>query len=257
MVGMNEVLIVDDNILYREAALHAKSQLHRYILKDFKSASNLLDEKKFDAAVIDVFFPYDSECILDFSLFETAVDLLKEIPRLKCIEDHVTSYREIIKLNQTTIPILRNLGRYNFDRGNINPKNNSTYTATKRANENLGKHKATKIFINSTKDDFNNNEDFDMYGRDSIRDIYEAMQKDPSNQPLGIVLGNKLSELEIPFVLATSTHHHDILTQPIQEYCDIREWKLFDSMGLMEKSNPDYWTEVYEVLNKRFQESLE
>lgn len=43
------------------------------------------------------------------------------------------------------------------------------------------------------------------------------MEESESNQPLGVLIAEEARVRGIPFVLATSTYHHDELTQPIQD----------------------------------------
>ncbi|MBR9704131.1 response regulator [Candidatus Pacearchaeota archaeon] len=101
---------------------------------------------------------------------------------------------------------------------------------------------------------------FGMIHRDregGFKDYYEEMMKaideDSSNQPLGIMVGQKCEEKGIPFVLATSTNHHDILTRPVANYCGRIGWSLIDCMKDCEddKASPEYWGRVYEELVRK------
>ena len=90
------------------------------------------------------------------------------------------------------------------------------------------------------------------YNRDSdpYRRLEKAIERSPSNQPLGILVGEILKTQGIPFVLATSTHHHDSLTQPIQDYCSRRGWRLLDCPRDQpeQKATPEFWRRAYSSL---------
>ena len=55
---------------------------------------------------------------------------------------------------------------------------------------------------------------------------------------------------KIPFVLATSTYHHDELTQPIASYCSRNKWTLIDckEYNPNEKVETSFWQRAYEAL---------
>jgi len=83
--------------------------------------------------------------------------------------------------------------------------------------------------------------------------LEQAMKESPSNQPLGILVAEKAESLGIPFVLATSTHHHDMLTQPVYDYAAAKGWRLIDcKKGCEEdKASQQYWARVYSELLAR------
>ncbi len=83
--------------------------------------------------------------------------------------------------------------------------------------------------------------------------LEQAVRRDEANQPLGILIGEQAEALGIPFVLATSTNHHDELTQPIQNYAGRRGWKLVDcSPGSeQDKTNEAYWQRAMGELERR------
>tara|TARA_Y100000310_G_C20651900_1_gene799897 strand:+ start:209 stop:841 length:633 start_codon:yes stop_codon:yes gene_type:complete len=75
----------------------------------------------------------------------------------------------------------------------------------------------------------------------------QAMKESEYNQPLGILAGEELSDKNVPFVLATSTYHHDVLTQPIQDYASKKGWRLVDCNPEFdsEKSSLEFWDKAY------------
>jgi hypothetical protein len=91
-------------------------------------------------------------------------------------------------------------------------------------------------------------------GIEHFKDYYDALrkaiEKDPSNQPLCILLGEECQKRKIPFVLATSTYHHDELTQPITNYCSRNGWILIDCPPNLqgEKTSTAFWERAYDAL---------
>ncbi len=80
--------------------------------------------------------------------------------------------------------------------------------------------------------------------------MMNALQESPANQALGILVAEWAEHLSIPFVLATSTFHHDNLTQLVYEYLGERRWPaLVDtSAGAPQKSEPAFWAKAYSTL---------
>jgi CheY-like chemotaxis protein len=89
--------------------------------------------------------------------------------------------------------------------------------------------------------------------KDGFLDLEVAMRRDYTQQPLGVLVADEAERLGIPFVLATSTYHHDSLTQPIQDYCNHRGWQLIDCLTGHEdhKASPDFWESAYSSLARR------
>ena len=90
--------------------------------------------------------------------------------------------------------------------------------------------------------------DYDRYA-DLYEKIEDAMQQDPSKQPLGILFAEKAEELGMPFVLATSRYHYDNPGQPIQDYTGRRGWTLVDcNPGDPGKDTAEFWEKAYDAL---------
>lgn len=86
--------------------------------------------------------------------------------------------------------------------------------------------------------------------------LEQAMKESETNQPLGILVAEKVEELGIPFILATSTYHHDELTQPIQDYVSRRGWRLVDCgpNSEHEKETLEFWARAFDELERRLRE---
>lgn len=86
--------------------------------------------------------------------------------------------------------------------------------------------------------------------------LEQAIKENESNQPLGILIAEKAELLGLPFVLATSTNHHDELTQPIYDFAKKKNWRLIDCSSIgsnQEKTTTAYWTTVWKALAEEFQ----
>ena len=83
--------------------------------------------------------------------------------------------------------------------------------------------------------------------------LEQAVKENEANQPLGVLVAERAEELGLPFVLATSTHHHDELTQPIQNYVGRKHWTLMDcNPGKAdEKATPEFWERVLNILERK------
>ena len=83
--------------------------------------------------------------------------------------------------------------------------------------------------------------------------LEQAVKEDETKQPLGILIAEKSEELGLPFILATSTYHHDELTQPIQNYVSRRGWRLVDCgpNSENEKGTPQFWERAFSELERK------
>ena len=73
--------------------------------------------------------------------------------------------------------------------------------------------------------------------------MQNAIEELEANQPLGVLVAEKAEEIGLPFVLATSTFHHDKLTQPIFDYSNLKGWNFVDSeiAKYKDKDTTQYW----------------
>ena len=88
---------------------------------------------------------------------------------------------------------------------------------------------------------------------DYVWDMEQAMLKDPVNQALGVLVADEAEKMGKPVVLATSTYHHDNLTQLVQNYAGERGWTLVDCP----KKEPDqkftqkFWQRVHRTIEDK------
>ena len=97
-----------------------------------------------------------------------------------------------------------------------------------------------------------------IYGGDRApKDYYsalmKAMEESEANQPLGLLVAERADELSLPFILATSTYHHDILTQPVHDYASVKGWTLVDCEPNRgdDKASPEFWERVFSELERK------
>ena len=83
--------------------------------------------------------------------------------------------------------------------------------------------------------------------------LEQAIKEDETKQPLGILIAERSEGLGLPFILATSTYHHDELTQPVQDYVSRKGWKLVDCgpNSENEKETPQFWERAFGELERK------
>ena len=83
--------------------------------------------------------------------------------------------------------------------------------------------------------------------------LMRAMLESEHNQPLGMLVAEMLDERGVPFVLATSTYHHDELTQPICNYAAGKHWTVIDCPqdAPEQKATPEFWERAFAELRRK------
>lgn len=246
MTDLKKILLVEDNPLFVEAATDYfnRKDISFDLAMDHHDAVSLIEDVKYDGAIIDCFFPkrFSSG---NRELGKVAIEkMLATDKRGQRIERYTDALSQIIDISD---PELRTYARSMASKSEeSDPMKNPIVMAIKQVSM-LGKETASHI----AKDTLGK-----VYGpsKDAFRDYYDALRKgmelNESNQALGILVAEEAEKTKIPFVLATSTYHHDSMTQPIQNYCQLKKWVLFDSSpdNLNEKVSPEFWGRAYEGL---------
>lgn len=83
--------------------------------------------------------------------------------------------------------------------------------------------------------------------------LIDAMEKSEANQPLGILVAEIAEAQELPFIIATSTYHHDDLTQPFCEYQRNKNWRMVDvdpDMKHKGKADQTFWKRAVSKLEE-------
>jgi len=247
MANLQKILLVEDNPQFTLAAVKFLHGLDISVdtAGEYDSAIASLEHgpfthEKFDGVITDCFFPrtLGSE---DRTLGRVAIGkMLATDTRAQRIDEYEQHLAEYIGAD----PELRNIVRYIGSLSNSDPLQGAVSNVIKLIGD--VDRKAAGIILKNDKWLFK--------GIEHFKDHYDAlrfgMQQDTANQALGILVAEECEQRKIPFVLATSTYHHDAMTQPIQDYCGKRNWRLVDSSpsNPNEKAEESFWNRAYETL---------
>lgn len=244
---LSNILVVEDNYDFFQAAamFFTRPEVNAIpdFANDYSQAMHKLDRGKYDGAMIDCFFPEEAGSDKR-ELGKVAIDkMLSTDIRGQRVEEYDKFFSQFLDYND---PELRKIARYIGSIAEKNPEHYSPALAI-RAVGNISRDVIGRILKEDSNLLFQNRvKDF----KDYYDELRKALEKDPANQALGILVAEEAEKMGIPLVLATSTYHHDALTQPIQNYCQRRGWLLVDcSQGKPdEKATPEFWKRVYETL---------
>ena len=252
---MSRILIVEDNPKFREGAekyIITRSDISPNYAIDYDEAISKIYGNEHDGIVTDCFFPK--------STGSGDISLGKEIVESMALSDpDETRARESIAFLEPYIdlsdPEMKDIiDSYIHSMGSREATKEPTFLAIKKVGDTLGKEAATKIAKESLGLIYTpkSMRDSSSKRRDYYGALNKAMIESEHNQPLGILVAEKAEELGIPKVLATSTYHHDILTQPIQNYASKKGWHLVDCNQDSEhqKETPEFWERVFQILKR-------
>ncbi|MFH1521913.1 MAG: response regulator [archaeon] len=244
----NKILLVEDNPSYQKIARqYLESQNNSITLaKDYSEAMGILKKLYFNGVITDCFFPEITG--------SNKINLGKEL---------VNRMAKPIHLERKMVQGLEILGQYvdlndpdmeKYSKFLINTLQETDITenpivkAIKKVSI-LGKEASTLIAKNSIGMLYRE----DKSPTDYHSALMKAMDKSESNQPLGILVAEKADELNLPFILTTSTYHHDILTQPVQDYASKKRWTLVDCGPNKEdeKASPEFWRRAFGELERK------
>ncbi|MBU4070417.1 MAG: response regulator [Nanoarchaeota archaeon] len=245
---MSKILLVEDNQKYASAAEQYLTSKNNIVVlaKDYSQTMEKLTNPQFDCIITDCFFPEITG--------SNKINLGKEL---------VNRMAKPIHLERKMIQGLEILGQYvdlndpdmeKYSKFLINTLQETDITenpivkAIKKVSM-LGKEITTSIAKNSIGMLYRE----DKSPTDYHSVLMKAMDKSESNQPLGILVAEKADELNLPFILTTSTYHHDILTQPVQDYAFKKRWMLVDcgSNKEDEKASPEFWKKAFSELERK------
>lgn len=252
------ILLVEDNLSYSKAATMALSDRAQISnANDYETGLSLLtSDPKWDGVITDCFFPEKTGSGKRELGREVIARLTPETQIESAIVAELAKY---VNLTEELEPLVR---RYAIAETNDNPRVDPEKLPPPRAiakvsgvlveamGDKLGKEAATKILTNT----------FSMaYARDNPNArhygiaLRSALEKDEANQPLGVLIAEKATGLGLPVVLATSTYHHDHVTQPIQNEAGRRGWTLVDCAQNKpdEKATPQFWERVFSALEHK------
>ncbi len=241
-----DIVIIEDNNNFREAAEeYFSNKVHARFAPDFLGGINEIIDLPPQGAIIDCFMPYAQGSSYRDRGFEAIEKMLSTDETGQRIEAYEKEFSRYIDLDDELRKYARMTGFFSEEQ---NPQDCPILKAVEivsRVSREIAEQSARETLSLVCKSREKNFMDY-YYA------LRKAIEEDPSNQPLGILLGEVCKEKEIPFVLATSTYHHDELTQPIQNYCRREGWTLIDCTqnNPNEKATFSFWQRAYEGLLK-------
>lgn len=245
------ILVIEDNQQFLNGAKYFFSKMEEVKVnyaKDYDEAIEFLETMpKPDGIISDCFFPKKTGSS-DVSLGMKAIKMLEHSDQTEQrMQETEKAFGNLVNLDDNLKRMLRGHARATMrNRCEEWP----IFNATKAVSELSGKDTATKalneVLQLLTSSGFTEHVEY-------YREMKEALRRSEANQPLGILIGIGAKELGIPFVLTTSTYHHDILTQPIKDYASSNGWKLIDCRPGKEddKRLPEFWQNAMEAIKTK------
>lgn len=242
---MTKILLVEDNQRYAQAAEQylASQGVALDLAQDYSQAMARLSQPGLDGVITDCFFP-ETTGSGRIDKGKEAIDRMAEAdPRERRIVQGLEKLGKYVNLHD---PDALKYARFSLSEDRLQE-------GVMIALEHVATTLDTRIATESFKGVFMHMYKESRVPKDYYGALREAIEKSEANQPLGILVAEIAGELGLPFVLATSTHHHDILTQPIQHYTTARRWTLVDCVPGQddEKASPQFWERVWSQMERK------
>ncbi len=251
---MSRILLVEDNPRYASSAeqyLASRGQgvaLARRIqavtlARDYSEAMDKLRNPEFDGMITDCFFPEITGRGAT-SLGQTLVRRMADSdPHERKITQGLETLGKYVDLED---PLVKSYARF---AAAVYSPDSPVFKAVETVFNSLGKQGATLAFKNTIELSYSEH----RLPRDYYGALMKAMEESEANQPLGILVAERADELALPLVLATSTSHHDLLTQPVQNYASRRGWILVDCGPNREddKASAEFWQRAFSELERK------
>lgn len=258
MENEKDILVVEDIEENREAAegFFRGNGVNVVFAPDYNMAMVKI-EKSLRGVFTDIFFPREigsEDRELGFSLVKAIGEDC--VPEIGQVEGIVAEFRKYIDLDPNLLQRLTNWAslevRANeiFNAGNTwNPSNipSIQYYAC-LATQNVSRELLTQILRGNLDDLLYSSPDKDYERtREKIDAMMDGIRKSPANQPLGVLICEKAEEKNLPFIMVTSTYHHDILTDLVCVLQRNRKWpEIVDNReGNLLKSTRAFWERAY------------
>ena len=242
----NKILLVEDNPRYANSAEQYLTSKNCAITlaRDYSEAMRNLKSPEFEGVISDCFFP-EITSTGRVSLGEGLVDKMEEAdPRLKENEEGAIEYGKRwlrVDVNDTDVK------KYLRFRRSIPWQRQPIPSEKLMEKVSFGKdqQEKTQIFKGIYEP---------IYTKDSLYGMLRnAIRQSETNQPLGLLVAERCEALSLPFVLNTSTYHHDCLTEPVVAYAGRNGWRIVDCTPKSEqdKANPEFWERAFGELERK------
>ncbi|MEA3429920.1 MAG: response regulator [Nanoarchaeota archaeon] len=206
-----KILLVEDNPEFKKAAeeFFKTRNIEVDYVSDYKQAMQLLKINTYGGIITDCFFPAETGSEDRKLGYQVLEDLTKD-----------TKISKDTPVSKAMIKVLDTLGAEGETR--------------KKVGELLAKNAHLPNFFSA------------IGYKEAMR---MAIQESASNQPLGVLIAEEARSRGLPFVIATSTYHHDHLTQVISTKYG-RHLVDCDKDKPGQKASPTFWEKAYTTLEK-------
>ncbi|MBI2112293.1 hypothetical protein HYT52_02040 [Candidatus Woesearchaeota archaeon] len=239
---MDNILLVEDNPGYAQVGVDVLSSQRQVALaRDYAEAMDKLTISGITGVVTDCFFPErtgSGERTIGKDLIER---MAQSDPRESAIVEFSRAIAESVEFNPVELrKYAEFISRHSLG---ANARESTLVRTIVHIASTIGKNVATTSLVDTigwaVERDYGQQKDY--YGA-----LRQAVLESEANQPLGIMVAEKAREMGLPLLLTTSTYHHDILTQPVQDYVQRQGWRLFDCGPGEEKdkSSRQFWERV-------------
>lgn len=224
-----KILLVEDNPKYAEAAkdyFEKEKGLSLVVARDYVEAKRELDahkkHKTLDRALIDIHFPKQ--------IGSDDISLGYEV--MEMMHDCMSKYRHVDRRwSPQKLPReLKNLVEEYGSKSEIV----GTY---------LDRLKKDNNFLSEVEN---------SYGPLSFNAILRlGFERDPSLQPLGVLIAHLLKDIQLPFILTTDTNHHGLFNEEVYTYIRTdRYWKLQEvyKTEVNRGKDKEFWEDAYSYL---------
>lgn len=260
---MMKLLLVEDQERYREAArsyFSERLEIKVDYASDYQEFRQLFFHNNFDGALIDCFFPDNKGT--SYNLFGRLVveEMARDDPAEREARDLLARVKDYIDVTDRTIRrYVKVMARWipnneEFIDPSTGKELDPFVYLCREFRKVFTKEQLTDYFKEGLRTIFEEKDrHYGAWGDDLYQVLLDEMERSEDCQPLGIAVAQQMSDTGVPFVLVTSTYHHDKITQPIQDYASRKGWKLIDCERDRsdDKATVGFWDRAFKSLEHR------
>jgi CheY-like chemotaxis protein len=262
---MKKLLIVEDNPMFWQAAedfLKSVTDFEVIHAWDYEEAMTVLADDSISAVIIDCYFPRKTGSA-DITLGQEAINLMQtkitaeQAKVLKKADEWVKKFSERIKLTEKLEKLIRVYVMVNYlctpkdaERSEELDLNRLFASSVRKVQADNGSEKLESYLSSFLGHDMENFEN-EFFGREAGLDAHynaltQKMTESANEQPLGVLVAEKVAGMGKRFVLATSTFHHAAGTHAIHVHAVKMHWpKIVDGK---DKASQKFWAEAYNIV---------